>query len=148
MGGRGTAATRNSFNFQPYGNEDYITPFPRATSANLEAANEIARFNWRLGDYADIPALDMSEVPEVRVSMDKLFQSQDNVGRAKIESLMKLTSAQLDAIRDEAGNAPFVIKYGDTYVIQDGHHRLSAMKAKGAKTATVKLFELKKRKNK
>lgn len=137
-----TGAT--SFRFNLYGRSDdlYETPFP--LPSNKSEANEIARFNFRLGKYSDIPSVDVADLPVQQIDLSVLSNSQETVNKAAMDSLMRLSASQLQEIKDTSttSDIPYVIKYGDTYQIQDGHHRLSALKAKGVKTARVRVLDL------
>lgn len=144
MGGRGSTGSRASTTtLIPYGKNDYKTPFPFPIR---EEADEIARFNFRVGDYKNLPKAAELETTVKSISLDKLSQSQENVDKNKIDSLMKMSVSQLQSIRDDttSSDIPFVIKYKNTYQIQDGHHRLSALKAKGVKTTQVRILDLEK----
>lgn len=142
MGGRSSSGNRASTTaLTPYGKDNYKTPFPFPTR---EEADEIARFNFRIGDYKNIPGISELETTVKSISLDKLSQSQENVSKNKVDSLMRLTILQLQGLKDSttSSDIPLVIKHKNTYQIQDGHHRLSALKAKGAKNTQVRILDL------
>ena len=126
---------------KPYGNEHYQTPF---AMVDVDTGNEIARFNFRMGKYAGIgPVKDMN-LPIETVPFADMRQNQAQLTRSKVDSLVKLSAAEIEGIRDSttASDVPFVIKYNGIYQIQDGHHRLSALWAKGRKSAKVRVLDL------
>lgn len=105
----------------PFGT-DYDVPFPTGDRAD---ANEIARFSLRLGKYEDVPSVNVGALPVQSIDISKLTRHQDDVRQTTVDSLMKLSISQLNS--GSAGGLPWVIKYNDTYQIQDGHHRLTAL---------------------
>ena len=124
--------------------ESYKSLFPMP--ANVDEANEIARFNFRIGQYENIGKTSAGDLQEKTVNLNQLSNSQLDVNKAKVDSLMQLGIKGIQDIqsRGTTSDIPYVIKYGNTYMIQDGHHRLTAMKALGAKTAKVKVLDLEK----
>ena len=129
---------------QPYGNDSYKAPFP--FPENMEEANEIAFFNFRMGKYANVGKVKDMDLPVEEVSLSKLSKGQDDLSKKAMDNLMKLPISQIQNIKDNETSVdmPYVIKYKNTYQIQDGHHRLSALWAKGAKKAKVKVLDLEK----
>lgn len=122
----------------------YRTPFP--FPQNIEESNKIGLFNFRLDEFQGIGPVKDMDLPVQEVQLDKLVRSQDHLGKETMDNLLKLTISQIQGIKDNevSVDMPFVIKYKNTYQIQDGHHRLSALWAKGAKKARVKLLDLEK----
>lgn len=127
--------------FQPYGSTDYKTPFP---VIDMETGNEIARFNFRMGKYAGIPSISEMNLPVETIPFSKMYQNQPQLDRDQIDRLMKLSVSKISAIRDTttSSDIPYVIKFNGKYQIQDGHHRLSALWAKGVKSAKVRVLDL------
>ena len=75
-----------------------------------------------------------------------LDNESESIVQKAMDNLMKLPISQIQNIKDNETSVdmPYVIKYKNTYQIQDGHHRLSALWAKGAKKAKVKVLDLEK----
>lgn len=107
------------------------TPFPYP---NKDDANEIARYQFRIGQYSGLGDTPRSAIKEETVDLNKLSNSQDNVRRDSLEYFAR------NGVPN--GELPYVVKYGNTYLIQDGHHRLTYLKTIGNKTARVRVFDL------
>lgn len=140
MGSTGSATT----SLQPYGRsgDAYKSLFPMP--ANVEEANEIARFTYRIGQYENIGKITADDLQEKTVRLSELSNSQLDVKKSKVDSLMQLGINRIQAIQDTSttSDIPYVVKYGNTQIILDGHHRLTAMRALGATTARVKYLDL------
>lgn len=140
-GGGGGGAAK----FQQFGRDEssYKTLFP--LPKNIEEANEIARFNFGMGKYENFGEITKENTVEKTISLDSLSNNQETVSKSKIDSLMKLSAKQIENIRDDSSlGLPLVVHYGSTNLLLDGHHRMSALKAKGVKKTKVRYFDLEK----
>ena len=146
MGGRGSSADRNSVKLEQYGRatDMYKTLFP--LPSNREEANEIAKFNFRLGEYSDIDSIDTLERKVETIDLSKLSNNQETVRKEQIDSLLKLGKTKIEQIQDKSTSSelPYIIRYGSTNLIMDGHHRLTALRALGSKKTKVLVFDLSK----
>lgn len=136
--GGGSNSSGNTRQLRQFGSDEYDTPFPTGDKSD---ANEIARFALRIGKYSDEPPVNTQDLPIQNVKLSDLTRHQDQLSKSTVDSLMRLSIKELNS--GKAG-IPWVIKYNNTYQIQDGHHRLSALWAKEAKTARVRVFDLNK----
>lgn len=137
-----TGSTTTSLQLYGRSGDAYKSLFPMP--ANVEEANEIARFNYRIGRYQDVGKITANDLQEKTVRLSELSNSQLDVRKSTIDELMRLGINKIQAIQDTntTSDIPYVVKYGNTQIILDGHHRLTAMRALGATTARVKYLDL------
>lgn len=146
MGGRGRSM--NNFvtkinKLESYGAEDFKTPF--ALPKNIEEANDIARYNYRIGIYKDLPKTPDKLIKKKKIKISDLFSNQEVVRKS---TLLYFANKKLNpnSILDN-GKRPFVIRSGSTNLIIDGHHRASYAKAIGVQSLDVQVLDLKDIKN-
>ena len=127
----------SSFEKYPNTEDEYKNVF--AHPKNLEEANQIARYQFGLGDFAE-----QGECPHTveKVKLSDLSSTQAELRKSTIDYFASKGKSAQETV-EANGERPLVMKYGNTYVIADGNHRLAYAKASGADEVEVEVADIK-----
>ena len=93
--------------------------------------------------YKKIVNADTSNRPSSKQELDisKIHSIQESLDKENLESMMKMSISQLKQLGDIT-----IYKIDNTYYVDDGNHRLAALKAKGVKSMNFNVVDLNRRK--